>query len=402
MMPWSFFLLCLLFSLSVSGQESVEFFKLHDSTSTQQALSTEGAPVVAALPNELLQEVSASVLTAEIWTRTHVLAHYPAMNITNIVVGHNLLCKEGQEHNFSLVLPTVRNIHYSLTRWGLQKEIKPSVSFSSSCLHTKSGTFKDNVVESHIKPLLSFLQDIESIYLVNPPSILTFRPHEALISLTSHSQALKNLGFLNLTKMSVITKIPKEAKPTSRKLSSMYSEMISSSPERPSPLSPAAGPSGSHNPSVAARSPLPPLIGTISPPPLSFPFAPQLPPMINPASPPFGLHLPPCNPSHGGHLAAAPVTGVQTGVWCVAKPSVPTEALQEALDYACGEGGADCEAIRPQGSCYSPDTVVAHASYAFNSYWQKTKRNGGICGFGGTAMLISSDPSYRHCRFILI
>ena len=77
----------------------------------------------------------------------------------------------------------------------------------------------------------------------------------------------------------------------------------------------------------------------------------------------------------------------------MAKPSVPAETLQEALDYACSEGGADCEEIQPQGNCYHPDTVVAHASYAFNSYWQKNKRKGGTCGFGGTAMLINADPS---------
>jgi len=115
--------------------------------------------------------------------------------------------------------------------------------------------------------------------------------------------------------------------------------------------------------------------------------------MISPANPPFGFDLPPCNPSGGGEVAAAPVSRTQHGLWCVAKPSVPADTLQEAMDYACGEGGADCEAITPHGNCYFPDSLVAHASYAFNSYWQKTKKNGGTCGFGGTAMLINTDPS---------
>lgn len=85
----------------------------------------------------------------------------------------------------------------------------------------------------------------------------------------------------------------------------------------------------------------------------------------------------------------------------MAKPSVPSDKLQVALDYACGAGGADCDPIKPNGSCYSPDSVIAHASYAFNSYWQKTKKNGGICGFEGTAMLISSDPSKNSYSFSL-
>ncbi|CAK7345118.1 unnamed protein product [Dovyalis caffra] len=82
----------------------------------------------------------------------------------------------------------------------------------------------------------------------------------------------------------------------------------------------------------------------------------------------------------------------QYAVWCVAKPTVPDSILQEALDYACGSG-ADCKSIQPNGSCFQPNTLVSHASYAFNSYWQKTKNGGGTCDFGGTAMLVTIDPS---------
>jgi hypothetical protein len=37
--------------------------------------------------------------------------------------------------------------------------------------------------------------------------------------------------------------------------------------------------------------------------------------------------------------------------------------------------------------------MLAHASFAFNSYWQRTKNSGATCDFGGTAMLITKDPS---------
>ncbi|XP_027343016.1 leucine-rich repeat extensin-like protein 5 [Abrus precatorius] len=86
-------------------------------------------------------------------------------------------------------------------------------------------------------------------------------------------------------------------------------------------------------------------------------------------------------------------------LWCVAKPSVPDPIIQEAMNYACWSG-ADCTSIQPNGPCYEPDTVFAHASYAFNSYWQRTKAAGGNCEFGGTAMLVAVDPSYDGCRFI--
>lgn len=152
---------------------------------------------------------------------------------------------------------------------------------------------------------------------------------------------------------------------------------------------------------AAATTPLPPLIGAFAP-------------AIQPPAPYFGYHLPPCNPRPnprrgrgGGAMAAPPVVMPappfgRENLWCVAKPSVPAETLQAAIDYACGVGGADCEAIAPSGSCYFPDSIVSHASYAFNSYWQKNKENGGTCGFAGTAMLIASDPSFLNCHFTLV
>jgi hypothetical protein len=79
------------------------------------------------------------------------------------------------------------------------------------------------------------------------------------------------------------------------------------------------------------------------------------------------------------------------GSWCVASPSASPTALQVALDYACGYG-ADCSPINQGGSCFNPDTVKDHASYAFNSYYQKNPAPTS-CDFGGTATLTSTDPS---------
>ncbi|CAH9070466.1 unnamed protein product [Cuscuta epithymum] len=94
----------------------------------------------------------------------------------------------------------------------------------------------------------------------------------------------------------------------------------------------------------------------------------------------------------------APSTTPPTALWCVAKPSVPDPIIEEAMNYACASG-ADCDQILPKGSCYQPDTLFAHASFAFNSYWQRTKQAGGTCEFGSTAMLVTVDPSYDGCHF---
>ncbi|KAL4554513.1 hypothetical protein LXL04_039344 [Taraxacum kok-saghyz] len=130
--------------------------------------------------------------------------------------------------------------------------------------------------------------------------------------------------------------------------------------------------------------------GELSPPTFAFPS----PTGIIPAPPLFEppiVYPPPTQ--------SPPVHSPGSALWCVAKPSVPDPIIQEAMNYACGSG-ADCESLQPNGECFKPDTLFAHASYAFNSYWQRTKVAGGTCEFGGSAMLVTVDPSYDGCHFI--
>ncbi|CAI0379373.1 unnamed protein product [Linum tenue] len=79
--------------------------------------------------------------------------------------------------------------------------------------------------------------------------------------------------------------------------------------------------------------------------------------------------------------------------WCVANGKAGEEKLQKGIDYACGEGGADCRPIQEGATCFDPDTLEAHASYAFNSYYQKQQRGTGTCDFGGAAYVVTQAPS---------
>ncbi|OAY54502.1 extensin [Manihot esculenta] len=198
-------------------------------------------------------------------------------------------------------------------------------------------------------------------------------------------------------------------------------------------------PSGS-TPNLPPQSPfpyLPPILPILSPPPGPIgivPSPPETTPLPNPPeivlSPPWSIPSPyyePSPPSYvpspptfvpspTGYVPSPPIflppvvyppptgpppprTGPSQALWCVAKPSVPDPIIQEAMNYACGSG-ADCESIQPSRSCFEPNTLFAHASYAFNSYWQRTKLAGGTCSFGGTAILVTVDPSYDGCHFV--
>ncbi|XP_010926435.1 uncharacterized protein [Elaeis guineensis] len=84
--------------------------------------------------------------------------------------------------------------------------------------------------------------------------------------------------------------------------------------------------------------------------------------------------------------------------WCIASQTASQTALQVALDYACGYGGADCSQIQPGATCYNPNTVRDHASYAFNDYYQKNPIPTS-CDFGGTAMITNTDPSTSTCHY---
>ncbi|KAH7840898.1 hypothetical protein Vadar_023065 [Vaccinium darrowii] len=136
-------------------------------------------------------------------------------------------------------------------------------------------------------------------------------------------------------------------------------------------------------PIILPASPPPPLTTTLPPPVTTVPMT----------APP-----PPTTPTT---TTTPPTTTTPTtsgGAWCVASPTASETALQVALDYACGYGGADCSAIQAGQSCYNPNSLRNHASYAFNDYYQKNPVPTS-CVFGGVAQLTYTDPSSGNCHY---
>lgn len=91
-------------------------------------------------------------------------------------------------------------------------------------------------------------------------------------------------------------------------------------------------------------------------------------------------------------------TFLEGTTWCVARPGASQAELQRALDWACGIGRVDCSVIERHGDCYEPDTIVSHASFAFNAYYQTNGNNRIACYFGGTATLTKINPS-KYMQF---
>lgn len=135
--------------------------------------------------------------------------------------------------------------------------------------------------------------------------------------------------------------------------------------------------------------------------PIVNPMTPGTAPIMNPTAPlpptttgPYIDPNPtvPLPPTTTGPNPTTPTYSSGGGSWCIANPTASQTALQVALDYACGYGGADCSAIQQNGACWEPNTLADHASFAFNNYYQKNPIPTS-CVFGGTAQITNTDPS---------
>lgn len=83
--------------------------------------------------------------------------------------------------------------------------------------------------------------------------------------------------------------------------------------------------------------------------------------------------------------------------YCVADEQCTENELLYAMNWACSNG-ADCGAIQEKEPCFYPNTTKDHASYAFNSYYQNTKRIGGSCYFIAAAILTALNPSNKSFK----
>ena len=97
-----------------------------------------------------------------------------------------------------------------------------------------------------------------------------------------------------------------------------------------------------------------------------------------------------------GTLVGAPTTTTTSAggkVWCIAKPNVDEATLMGIIVYACGEGKVNCAPIQPNGACFKPNTLTAHASFVMNLYYQRNQRNWWTCQFNNSGLVVLIDPS---------
>lgn len=401
--------------------------KLYDTDQeVLQSFSGSGMSLTVALPNENLTAAAASQSFTDDWVRTRILPFHPNSGISAIAVGNEV---NTIPNLTSYLVPAMSNLYASLQKNSLDSAIKISSPISLAALGTSypssSGSFKSDLVNSMIKPMLDFLRKTSSPLMVNIYPFFAYSANSDQISL-DYALFRPNAGVVdsrNGLKYSNLFDAQLDA--VYAAMSSLqYDDVEVSVTETGWPSKGDQNEVGASEANAAAyNGNLVKRVLTGGGTPLRpnatldvYLFA-----LFNENQKPgptsernYGLFYPNEQKVYSIPLTAAEVAGavapaavdggskvvVTAGqTWCVANEAASEDKLQKALDYACGEGGADCRPIQSGATCYNPESLVAHASYAFNSYYQRKARASGTCDFGGVAHVVTQAPEFGNCKF---
>lgn len=406
--------------------------KLYDTESTVlTALSNTGIKVVVAMPNELLSNAAADQSFTDTWIQTNIVKYYPATQIEAIAVGNEVFVDPKNTTNY--LVPAMKNVQASLVKKNLDKVIKISSPIALSALHssypTSSGSFKPELIEPVIKPMLEFLHQTGSSLMVNVYPFFAYAANSDTISL-DYALFKQNPGVVdsgNGLKYSNLLDAQIDA--VYAAMSALqYDDVGITISETGWPslgdsneIGAGEDNAASYNGNLVRRvlngsgTPLRPnetvnvfLFALFNENQKTGPTSEKNYGLFYPSEEKVydipltvaGVNKMLSSAANGGvGRSVVPVKGDVSAVvsrgetWCVANGGYSEEKLQHELDYACGEGGADCSPIQPGATCYNPNTLEAHASYAFNSFYQKKSRGSGTCNFGGVGYVVTQPPS---------
>lgn len=381
------------------------------------ALSGTGISVTISVPNNQLLAIASSNATASNWIRKNVAGRLPGTRITGISVGDEVL--SSVPSSAPLLLPAIESLHGALVASNLEKQVVVSTPHSFSIILNSfppSQSFFNQTLEPFLLPLLRFLSQTNSPLMLNLYPYYVFMQNKNLIPLDnslfkplspSNHMVDPNtlLHYTNLLDAMI------DAAYFSMKNLNVTDVLVlvteTGWPSKGDSKEPYATPSNAitYNSNLIKHvfdrtgTPLHP--ETTSSVYIYELFNEDLrSPPLSEAN--WGLFYGNATPAYllrvsgvGGFLASDDAN--QT--YCVAADGVDSKTLQAALDWACGVGRANCSEIQPGETCYQPNNVRNHASYAFDSYYQTQGKSPGSCDFKGVAMITTSDPSHGRCIF---
>ncbi|WCJ37493.1 Glucan endo-1 3-beta-glucosidase 3 [Euphorbia peplus] len=407
-----------------------------------RALSGSAIKVTVDLPNELLYSVAKHPSFAFSWVQKNVIAYHPSTQIEAIAVGNEVFVDPHNTTKF--LIPAMRNIHQALQKLDLHSTIKISSPIALSALQnsypSSAGSFRPELVEPVFKPLLDFLRETGSYLMVNAYPFFAYESNSDVISLDyalfrenpGVVDAGNGLRYFSLFDAQIDAVFAAMSALKYDDISMVITETGWPSKGDENEIGATLQNAAAYNGNLVRRiltgggTPLRPhadltvyLFALFNEDEKNGPTSERN----------YGLFFPnekkvydipftveglknykdSRSPVSGGQpQPQQPVTSPVSGgvsksttgnTWCVANGEVGSEKLQAGLDFACGQGGADCRPIQPGAPCYDPNSIEAHASFAFNSYYQKKGREMGTCYFGGAAYVVTQAPKYGRCEF---
>ncbi|KAB2068859.1 hypothetical protein ES319_A08G058700v1 [Gossypium barbadense] len=380
------------------------------------ALAKTGIRVMVSIPNEELLGIGQSNSTAANWVSRNIVAHYPATNITSISVGSDVLTT--LPNAGPVLVNAIKFVHSALVASHLDKQIKVSSPISSSIIldsFPPSQAFFNRSWNPVLVPLLNFLQSTDSFLMLNAYPYYDYRQSNGAISLdyalfkplapnkeavdantlvhyTNVFDAIVDatysaMAFLNFTNIPVI--VTETGWPSKGDSNEPDATLENANTYNSNLIRHVMNKTGTpKNPGVAVSTYIYELYNEdMKPGPLSEKH--------------WGLFEANGDPVYilrltgSGSLLSNDTTN-QT--YCTAKDDADPKMLQAALDWACGPGKVDCSPLLQGKPCYEPDNVIAHATYAFNTYYHRMGKTSDACDFNGVADITTTDPSHGSCR----
>ncbi|KAF5194743.1 Glucan endo-1,3-beta-glucosidase [Thalictrum thalictroides] len=140
-----------------------------------RSFSYSGISLLLSIPNSLISQIASNQSEALRWLNHHVTPFYPRVHISSISVGNNVIEEAGEatldSNQFDFLLSAMQNVRQALDELGIDK-IKVSTTFSflnviTTAFPPSSAEFQGNLAEYLMKPLLGFLSDTNSSFLIN-------------------------------------------------------------------------------------------------------------------------------------------------------------------------------------------------------------------------------------------
>ncbi|KAL2473071.1 O-Glycosyl hydrolase family 17 protein [Forsythia ovata] len=411
--------------------------KLYDTDSAVlSALSGSGISVTVALPNEQLSSAAANESFTDTWVKTNIISYLPKTLIEAIAVGNEVFVDP--KNTTTYLLPAMKNVYASLSKYDVASNIKicspVALSALQSSYPSSTGSFKSDLIEPVIKPMLSFLNQTDSYLMVNAYPFFAYIANTDTISLDyamfrdNKGQTDPNNGLVykSLFEAQIDAVFAAMNALGFNDLKMVISETGWPSNGDENEVGASTANAAAYNGNLVRRV----LTGSGTPLRPEQPLNVYLFALFNENQKPgptsernYGLFYPnekkvydipltleglknepTMNNGSKNQVPAAAAPSGEVSVsnaaqtWCIANGEAGEKKLQDALDYACG-AGADCRPIEEGATCYDPNSLEAHASYAFNSYYQKNSRKSGTCDFGGAAYLVTQPPKFGSCEF---